>query len=246
MSPGLLRAFFITNPLIIAMTAVLGPLVLAVSLFFDPAGRKQIAIAQVWSRWVLKLAGVKMHAEGLEKIDRRGSYVFVSNHRSLLDTPAIQGHIPVQFRFLAKTSLFRVPLFGIHMKRAGHIAVSRENPRAAMRTMSEAGRTIRERGISVLLFPEGNRSPAGLRPFKEGAALIAIKAGVPVVPLCVIGTHEVLPKGSFNIRPGKVTMRVGDPIPTAHLKAQDRAWLTQQLHDEVEALLGVTAYTQTK
>lgn len=245
MSPTLLRAFLITNPLIIAMTLILGPMVLAVSLF-DSAGRRQIAVATVWSRWVLKLAGVKMRVEGIEKIDRNGSYVFVSNHRSLLDTPAVQGHIPVQFRFLAKKSLFRVPLFGYHMKRAGHIPVSRKNPKAAMRTMTEAGRTIRERGISVLLFPEGNRSLHGLRPFKEGAAWIAIKAGVPVVPLCLTGTLEVMPKGSFSIRPGKVTLRVGDPIPTAHLTPRDRTWLTQQLREEVEAMLGSSAYTQTK
>lgn len=237
MSLGLLRALFITNPLIIALTLVMGPAVLLVSLF-ETTGRMQIEIARTWCRLILIIAGVKVKVEGLEKIDPHGSYVFASNHLSYLDTPVVQSRIPARFRFLAKDSLFRAPIFGMHMRRAGHIPVSRDDPRAALRTMVEAGKTIRERCISVLLFPEGNRSRAGMRPFKEGAAYLAIQAGVPLVPLALQGTRDRLPIGTLNIRPGTVWMKVGDPIPTEHLTSKDRHRLNAALQERVAEMLG--------
>lgn len=245
MSPGLLRALFITDPLIVVATIVLGLLNLLVSLF-ETDGRRQVAIAQYWSRVLLFIAGVKLEIEGLEKIDPNGSYVFVSNHVSYMDTPVVLGHIPLQFRFLAKKSLFSIPLLGYHLKRAGHIPVLRENPRAAIKAMSEAAKAIRDRGVSILIFPEGRRSLTGLKPFKEGAAYIAIKAGVPVIPLCLKGTLEVLPMGSLNVRPGRVLLRVGDPVPTSHLTLHERAQLNDVLFQRVSELLGEPSYTQTK
>lgn len=243
MSPGLIRALLITDPLIILATIILGSINLAVS-FFDDGGRKQVAIARFWSKVLIKIAGVKLEIEGLEKIDPQGSYVFVSNHVSYMDTPIVLGHIPVQFRFLAKKSLFSVPFLGYHLKRAGHLSVPRENPREALKTMAEAARVIRERGISVLIFPEGGRSLEGLKPFKEGAAYIAINAGVPVVPVGLEGTLQVLPMHSLNVRPGHVIMRIGDPIPTANLTLKDRAKLTQEMHTRVADLLGAKAHTK--
>ena len=240
MSPGLIRALLITDPLIILATIALGSVNLAVSLF-DHGGRKQVAIARFWSKVIIKIAGVKLTIEGLEKIDPDGSYVFASNHVSYMDTPVVLGHIPVQFRFLAKKALFKVPFLGYHLKRAGHLAVPRENPREALKMMAEAGRIIRERRISVLIFPEGGRSLEGLKPFKEGAAYIAINAGVPVVPVALEGTLEVLPMHSLNVRPGHVTMRIGDPIPTAQLTLKDRGKLTQEMHDRVAELLTKSA-----
>jgi 1-acyl-sn-glycerol-3-phosphate acyltransferase len=239
MSPGLIRALFITDPLIILATIVLGTVNLAVSLF-DHTGRKQVAVARFWSRVIIRIAGVKLEIEGLEKIDPNGSYVFASNHVSYMDTPVVLGHIPVQFRFLAKKSLFSVPFLGYHLKRAGHLSVPRENPRQALKTMAEAGRIIKERGISVLIFPEGGRSLEGLKPFKEGAAYIALNAGVPVVPVALKGTLQVLPMHSLNVRPGRVTMRIGDPIPTAHLTPRDRGALTEEMFARVAELLDET------
>jgi 1-acyl-sn-glycerol-3-phosphate acyltransferase len=147
------------------------------------------------------------------------------------------GLIPVQFRFLAKQSLWKVPFIGYHLNRAGHIPVPRDDPRASVRTMSEAGRIIRERGISVLVFPEGGRSPAGMRTFKEGAAYIAIKAGVPAVPVGVVGTREVLPMDSLLVRSGKVRLRIGEPIQTEGLTLRDRNQLTAELRERVARLV---------
>jgi 1-acyl-sn-glycerol-3-phosphate acyltransferase len=241
MSLGLLRALLITDPLIILATVAFGSASLAVS-FFDSNGRRQSRIARAWSRALLRIAGVRVETIGAEKIDPNGSYVFASNHLSYMDTPVVLSQIPVQFRFLAKKSLFSIPLLGHHLARAGHIAVPKDNPREAVKSMSEAGRVIRERGISVLIFPEGGRSLTGLQPFREGAAYIAIKAGVPVVPIALTGTFEVLPMGSANVRPGRVVLRVGEPIPTSELKLQDRGRLTEELQERVAAMLG--SYTR--
>jgi 1-acyl-sn-glycerol-3-phosphate acyltransferase len=236
MSLGFLRALLITDPLIILATIVMGSTNLVVSLF-DEGGRKQLRVARSWSKLLLNIAGVDVTIQGLEKIDTTGSYVFVSNHASYMDTPVVLGHIPVQFRFVAKQGLFSIPFLGNHLKRAGHLPVPRDNPRDAVKMMGEAGRIIRERGISVLVFPEGGRSVEGLQPFKEGAAYIAIKAGVPIVPVALDGTLQVLPMGSMHVRPGPVALRIGTPIPTANLKLQDRSELTRQLYDRVAELL---------
>ena len=151
---------------------------LIVSLF-ETSGRRQIAVARVWARFLLWGSGVRVKVEGLEKIAPQGSYVFVSNHLSYMDTPVVLANIPVQFRFLAKSGLFKIPLLGTHLARAGHIPVPRDDARAAVKTMNMAAQVMRDRGTSLLIFPEGGRSQTGeLAAFKEGAAYIAIRAGV--------------------------------------------------------------------
>jgi 1-acyl-sn-glycerol-3-phosphate acyltransferase len=232
-----LRAFLLIDPLIILCTILYGSVNLVVSLF-ETTGRRQVAIARAWARMLLRVTFVKLEIEGLEKIDPQGSYVFVANHLSYMDTPVILASIPVQFRFMAKKGLFKIPFLGYHLTRAGHIAVPRDNPREAVKSMAEAARIIRERGISVLIFPEGGRSAiAKLQPFKDGAFHIAINAGVPVVPVALAGTEKVLPFGSGVPCPGYVKLRIGDPIPTTGLTVKDRAMLSQMLHDKVSALL---------
>lgn len=231
------RAYFITAPLIIFSTIGFGLVSLLISLF-ERSGRKQIAVARVWARWLLFGSGVKVKVEGLEKIAPGGSYVFVSNHLSYMDTPVVLANIPVQFRFLAKSGLFRIPLLGTHLTRAGHIPVPRDDARGAVKTMSTAAQIIRERAVSLLIFPEGGRSPDGqLAEFKEGAAYIAIRAGVPMVPIALKGTYEVLPFGSGHVRAGSVTMRIGDPVPTTEAQLRDRERITAILHDRIVSLL---------
>jgi len=126
---------------------------------------------------------------------------------------------------------------GWHLRWAGHIPVDRSNARASLKSMGEGARIISQRHISMLLFPEGGRSATGLRPFKEGAVYIAIKAGVPVVPVAIVGLRALLPMGSGHIRSGRVTVRVGDPIPTTGLKLDARGELTARLHDRIAAML---------
>lgn len=232
-----LRSLFITDPLIILATIVCGSISLAASLF-DPDRHKQNAMARFWARLLLAIGGVKVHVEGLDKITEDGSYVFVSNHLSYMDTPVALANIPVQFRFLAKRGLFQIPFMGWHLARAGHIPVPRGDARAAVKTMTLAAQIVKEQRISLLIFPEGGRSRKGeMRPFMEGAAYIAIRAGVPLVPIGLIGTREVLPYGSGNIRRGKVIMRIGDPIPTTNAALRDRVHLTEELRHQIVSLI---------
>lgn len=240
MSLAYVRSLLITDPLIILATIIMGTISLIVSLF-ESSGRGQHFISRVWSRILLSVSGVKIQIEGLDRIDPARAYVFVANHRSLMDTPVVLAHVPLQFRFLAKRGLFRIPILGTHLRRAGHLPVVKGDPRASLRSMSEAARIVRETGVSILLFPEGGRTKGELREFKEGAAYIAIKAGVPVAPLGLKGTSKVLPMGSMQIMSGTVELKIGAPIPTANLTLKDRTALTQTLHDQVAILLEESA-----
>jgi 1-acyl-sn-glycerol-3-phosphate acyltransferase len=134
--------------------------------------------------------------------------------------------------------LYSIPLLGTHLRRAGHLPVDRSNARASLKSMMEAARIISGRGVSVLNFPEGGRSLEGLHEFKEGPAYIAIKAGVPVVPVAIVGMRELLPMGSIHLRSGRVVLRVGDPIETKGMDTSQRGELTERLHREVAALMG--------
>lgn len=232
-----LRSWLIIAPSIAVTTAICGTLSWLFALL-DSSGRKPHRIAQFWARLLLRIGGVRVRVEGLEHLEAGGAYVFASNHLSLMDTPLVLANIPVQFRFLAKRSLYKVPFIGSHLRRAGHIPVERENPRASLRTLAEAARIVRERGVSVLVFPEGSRSRGQLGRFKEGAAYIAIKAGVPLVPLGIQGTHKILPAGSLTVRPGPAILRVGHPIPTTHLSAHEHRRLTALVRERVAELIG--------
>lgn len=232
-----LRAWFITDPLIVIATVLFASLSLFLSLF-DRTGRRQAAVARAWSRVLLAVSGVRVRVEGGEKISPTGSYVFASNHASYMDTPVVLANIPVQFRFMAKKGLFSIPFLGWHLARAGHIPVFRDNPRAAVKTLGLAAESIQKHGISLIVFPEGGRTRTGkLGDFKDGAAYIAIRAGVPIVPMALKGSRDVLPFGSGTPLSGSIEMLVADPIPTAGLKMHDRARLTEQVRERVAAML---------
>ena len=140
---------------------------------------------------------------------------------------------------MAKEGLFKIPLLGHHLQLAGHIPVSLVNPRQALMSLHRAAEMIRARSVSVLIFPEGGRTDGTLEPFKEGAAIIGIKSGVPIVPFGLIGTRHVLPMHGVAMRGGVVTVHLGKPIPTAGLIFKNKTELTQRLRNEVAALLGV-------
>jgi 1-acyl-sn-glycerol-3-phosphate acyltransferase len=235
------RALLITDPLILASIAAMGAVSLVVS-FFDAGGRRQHRVAQTWARMLLKIAGVRLDVGGLERIAAGGVYVFAANHRSFIDIPVALASIPSQFRFLANDYLFNWPFIGYHLRRAGHFPVAQADARESLKTMSAAARAAGEQRVSIFLFPEGGRTDGEMMPFRDGAAYIAIKAGIPLVPVAMIGVRPVLPRGSAIVTGGLVKVRIGEPIRTRSLTLRDRAAVTQQLYEAVAELHGEPAH----
>ena len=232
-----LRTFLVIHPLIVLSTVFFGSGSILISLF-ESTGNPTLRLARIWARTLLWFTNVRVEVEGLEKIDPQGRYVFCCNHLSYMDTPAVLANIPVQFRFLAKEELFKIPFMGTHLRQAGHVPVPLDDPRAALKVMTHAAQLLQSRAISLLIFPEGGRSEDGnLQPFKEGAAYVAIKAQAPLVPIALIGTHEVLPMHEKIFCSGKVRLRIADPIPTVGKVLKDRDTLTAAVREKVVELL---------
>ncbi len=230
-----LRSVLWMCPLIGLSVIVMGSISLLASLF-DTTGRLQHRVAVRWAQMVLTICMVKVEVQGGEHLDEGQSYVFCSNHFSLIDTPVMFGSMPREFRILARHNLWRIPFLGWHLNRAGHIPVHRENPRAAARNIGQAAEKLHS-GFSILLFPEGGRTrDPVMRRFKPGAAHIAIRAQVPIVPMALIGTRNILPPSSAHLHPGRAILRIGMPIPTEGLEGENAAALIARVQDEVKRL----------
>jgi 1-acyl-sn-glycerol-3-phosphate acyltransferase len=189
-------------------------------------------VKNVWARRMLWLPGATLKVEGLENIDMTKSTVFVSNHQSTLDIPALFVALPVDFRFVAKKILQYVPITGWYMKFAGFVFIDRGNRREALLSIDVAAEKIRK-GLSIVIFPEGTRSETGaILPFKKGPFALALKAGVPVTPVAVEGSRHVMPKNSWNVVPGEIRVKVGAPIdPTPF--GEDREALAQHVREKI-------------
>ncbi|MFP3982361.1 MAG: lysophospholipid acyltransferase family protein [Desulfurivibrionaceae bacterium] len=206
-------------------------------LVFRVSARTIQAVPALWARILLKVAGVEVTVEGMENIEKDKTYIFAANHQSQFDIFAMHAAFPHEFRWLAKKELFRIPLFGMAMRLAGYLEVDRSHGRQAMKSLVEAAKTI-ARGSSVIIFPEGTRTPDGrLQRFKGGSTVIAVKSGVPMVPVAITGTYEILPKGKLLARPGRITIRVGEPVDTAGFTMKQKHELADLVHDKVAELL---------
>ena len=220
--------------MLVAITSLMGLLSLLSSLA-DSRGRLQHLVARAWGRMLMAVFLVEVRLIGAGSLSLERPQVIASNHFSLLDTPLMFGFMPLPFRILARDGLWKIPFIGWHLSRAGHLPVNRVNPRRAARNIEYAARKVRG-GRSILVFPEGGRRRGkSMRRFKTGAAHIAIKSGVPLVPVAISGTGEILPPGSWHLRPGVVEVRVGEPIRTAGGSWSARE-LTERLSRDVEAL----------
>lgn len=185
--------------------------ILALPLSYK-TGKLFHALSRGWARTILMTCGVRVRVRGLEKIHAGQNYVYVSNHASMFDIPAILASIPDQIRIVYKKELEIIPIFGWGLKWGSYIGIDRGRGPEAMRSLEEAIGKIRN-GASVLLYAEGTRTRDGkLQPFKRGAFNIAVKAGIPVVPLTINGTFPILPKGSIVVRPRPAELVLGDPI----------------------------------
>jgi 1-acyl-sn-glycerol-3-phosphate acyltransferase len=211
------RTVFFLIPAISVYTIVLGTVSIC-STLFDRRGRLAHGCARAWSWLILKTTGVRVQVVGLERVVQNQTYVFVSNHQSIYDIPVLFASLPFQLRIIAKESLGRVPFLGWHLRRAGHLLVDRTRPdRAGI--LSQWRALVSDR-LSLIVFPEGTRSQDGrVGRFRAGSFMLALEAGLTVVPLAVSGSRHVMKKGRLMACPGDITLVVHEPIPAPHVDA---------------------------
>ncbi len=231
-----LRSILFTIPLIIISTIFAGISVLLAPLL-GGRGDFQDRCMRAWARMLLAVSFVRVSTSGLEKLDGSQAYLFCSNHLSYMDPPIILASLGNRVRFVAKKSLFAIPIFGWAMRAAGHIAIDRGNPRAAARSLAKAADELRA-GMSVIIFPEGGRSLDGeFQAFLSGAFRLAIKVHAPVVPIAVVGSRKIFKPGSINIHSGPVQMMVGEPVQTRGMSAKDRDALAARIRGSILEML---------
>jgi 1-acyl-sn-glycerol-3-phosphate acyltransferase len=213
------RTIVFLIPAIAVYTLAFGAMSIA-SSFFDRSGYFAHWCARTWSRWILRTTGVAVEVSGLEQLDPAGTYVFVANHQSIYDIPILFWSLPHQLRIIAKESLGKFPVIGWHLRRTGHMLVDRTRPDRA-RIFGWASR-LTANGLSLILFPEGTRSVDGrVAKFKGGSFFLALEAGLPVVPLSIVGSRHVMLKGRLATYPGSVRLLVHPPIDTRGLSGSD-------------------------
>jgi len=221
-------------PLATFFTSLLAILYLVV---FRGSAQKAQVLPRTWAKIILAASGVKVKVEGLHNIEKDKPYIFAANHSSQFDIFSLQGCVDFDFRWLAKKELFQIPLFGRAMQLAGYISIDRSHGREALKSLKEAAERIAA-GTSVILFPEGTRSLDGkLHDFKSGGMVLAIKSGVPLVPVGISGTYEILPKGRLLAKSGHVIIRIGNPVETKGIPAGQKHELAAKIQCEVARLI---------
>jgi 1-acyl-sn-glycerol-3-phosphate acyltransferase len=197
---------------------------------FDREGVRMHALAAVpWARMILWVSGVRVEAFGTENADPNVARIYMSNHQSAFDIFALLDKLQINFKFILKQELMRIPLLGFAMNRAGYIAIDRRDPKRAVVSINEAARKIRA-GTSVLVFPEGTRSPDGRRrPFKKGGFHLALKSGCDIVPVTIVNSYQIMPKGSLRIHRGKIIMVIGTPISMEGRRKRDMEVLMREV-----------------
>ena len=222
--------FVVTVPLA-SLTAIIA-LVQSTSPLID-------RVIRIWARAMVRAAGIELRTENMERLDPSKRYILVANHYSYIDIPCIFAAVPSQpIRFMAKASLFPIPIFGWALRRAGFIPIDRKNRRTAVKSFDLAADRIRK-GNTIVIFPEEGRSKyREMKPFQRGAFLLAIRSQKTIVPLALDSTFDIWPVGGFwRIKPGVVTLRVGTPIDTAAFTVRDKDRLLNETRDQIQAML---------
>lgn len=217
---------------VLLTTAYFGTSVLVMALL-GLNGNTGHRIAQLWGRSLLFGSGIRVRIRGLRRIKVSRAYIYMPNHQSNFDIPVLLGCLPVQFRWLAKTELFKIPIFGPAMRACGYISIDRSNRRSAIRSLNQAADAIRG-GVSVLIFPEGTRSRDGsIRDFKKGGFVLALKAGVPIVPIVLHHTFSIMSKDSLRITPRDVVLEILEPIDTTAYAYAQKADLMDRVRRRI-------------
>ncbi len=225
-------SYLLFIPLMIFVTVACGTLSLLCSLW-DKSGRQQHALAHFWARLMLGIALSPVRVVNPQYLSLPGAAVFASNHLSYMDTPALFGSLPFQFRILANHYLFRYPFVGWHLTRSGQVPIDQSSMRSQVAGLMRGVATLKS-GMPILIFPDGSRSSDGhIRQFMAGAAFMAIKAQVPLVPLALVGTYELLPMHTYHLAPRPLLLVACEPISTVGLTTRDADALTRQALDAI-------------
>ncbi len=229
------RTNLIQIPVMTCITVVCGVLSFIVS-FADKRGRIQHRIAQVWAKALVCASGCSLTVRGAENLRKHPIAVYASNHTSYMDTPVIFAALPFQFRILAKKELWPIAFIGWYLDRSGQIPVDTANPSKTLSSLGVGVKALRS-GMPLFVFPEGSRTLTGeLQPFLSGAAYLAIRAQVPLVPIALSGVYDLLPIHTRHLHPGELTFMAGDPIQTVGMTVRQTDELTAQLRDKIEVM----------
>lgn len=220
-----LNAFIAIYTIIMCIWGVL-------SSVFDRSGRVVHDYTAVpWAKMILWVCGVRGRVKGLENVETNVPRIYLTNHQSYFDIFALLAYLPVDFKFILKQELMKIPLFGFAMRRARYIGIDRENPRKAVKSINEAAKRIKN-GASVVLFPEGTRSTDGrLQEFKRGGFRLAIKSGCDVVPVAIIDSRHIVPKGSLRINRGTIAISIGKPISVKEYSKKEMGQLMARVRE---------------
>ena len=234
LSNGIMSGWTILTTVI--YTIIFGTIGIVSSLFIRD-GKIPFYMGKTWSWFLMKTNRVKIEVQGVEKLLKDKSYVFIANHQSHLDPPAVAVAIPKILRFVAKQSLAKIPFFGGCARAAKLIFIDRGDGKKAVELINKAAREL-SGGISAFFFAEGTRSRDGrLLPFKKGGVSLALRAGIPIVPVTILGSNKLLPKYGLRIRSGKITIILDDPIDTTDWKEEDRDHLLATIRDQIQTNL---------
>jgi len=233
--PSRSRSYFILAPLIWVYTVVLGTVSLICSLI-ERDGGIQHKFARLWSKLVMKTILSPVKVTGATSFDNSKPKVYAVTHASALDIPILYVYLPFQFRIVFKSELLAYPFVGWHLKRSGQVCINQQNPAASIGAVKSALRSLRK-GMPLVIFPEGGRTPNGqLQPFLPGAFFLAIKAQADIVPIALVDTFDLLPMNTYHIKCQPLEMRVGKPIPTAGLTVRDTEAVSAKVKSAIESL----------
>jgi 1-acyl-sn-glycerol-3-phosphate acyltransferase len=230
------RSNLIQIPALSIATIIFGSVALFVSLF-EKSGRIQHRIAQQWARVLIWITGSRLTIRGAQNLEKHPVAVYAGNHTSYMDTPVIFAALPFQFRILAKKELWRMAFIGWYLQRSGQIAVDTSTARAALSSLAGGVRAL-DGGMPLFVFPEGGRTLDGiLQPFMSGAAYLAIRAQVPLVPIALSGVYDLLPMHTHWFYPGELTLIAGEPIDTMGMTTRQTDELNERLRARIEEML---------
>jgi 1-acyl-sn-glycerol-3-phosphate acyltransferase len=231
------RSNVINVPLMTLATVICGFLSLAISVI-DKQGYRQHRIARLWARLLIIFANCSLQIEGGENLRSCPVAVYAANHTSYMDTPVVFASLPFQFRILAKKELWPIAFIGWYLDRSGQIPINTQNPRATLSSLGFGVKALRA-GMPLFVFPEGGRTPTGeIQDFLSGAAYLAIRAQVPLVPIALSGVYELLPIHARHLYPGRLTLAAGEPIETTGMTIRETDQLTERLRSAIRELCG--------